>query len=132
MENDMVHLNSENKLLVAIIDKSFQLFKDVFVSVGIRHIFIPAIHNCAKISLRLFQQTNWHNWIWSNPQFYQVGRCRFQVNLFHWINVFLRLHLKRHICRPNNSSAVLLDRFAISKIKSPVFTSKNTFVEKFI
>ena len=62
MENDVAHRDTEKELLLTIIGKSLQLFKDVLVSVEIHHIFIPAVHNCAEVSLqRLFQQTKWHD-----------------------------------------------------------------------
>ena len=62
MENDMAHHDTEDKLLLTIIGKSLQLFKDILVSVEIRHMFVPTIHGCAKISLQLlFQKTKWRD-----------------------------------------------------------------------
>ena len=62
--------------------KVLQLFKDILVSVEIHHIFIPAVHNCAEVSLQhLFQQTKWRDCIQSNHQFHQVVCCRFRVDV---------------------------------------------------
>ena len=56
VKNNVPHRDSENQLLLAIVDKSLQLFENVLVSVEIRHMFLPTIHYCTKISLqRIFR-----------------------------------------------------------------------------
>ena len=118
MENDVAHHNSEEDLLLTIIGKSLQLFKDVLIGVEICHIFIPAVHNCAEVSLQyLFQQTKWRDCIRSNHQFHQVGCHRFWVNVLLFNRQeMLRFYLKGHIFSPDNGCAVL-DGFAIGKLK---------------
>ena len=104
MEDNVAHRDTEQKLLLTIIGKSLQLFKDVLVSVEIRHIFIPTVHNCAEVSLqRLFQQTKWRDCIRIDLQLYQVGCCRFWVDaLFLKRHELSRFYLERDITRPIN------------------------------
>ena len=133
MENDVVHHDTEKKLLLTFIGKSLQLFKDILVSVEICRIFIPAVHNCVEVSLQhLFQQTKRRDCIRSNHQFHQVGCCRFWVDgLFLKRLEMLHFYLKGHIFGPNNSCAVL-DGFAIRKVEGSIFACRDISVESFI